>query len=151
MIGTLVHSLMEAMVSSGNTAPLSMLVKEIVSEYAAESESYTQLLTRVGTTIQSGGFPQENAAPQDILSLLLSADEVYCEVPFCRKHGREIWHGIMDVVYRIGEQWFILDYKTNADAHDLDTKYQAQLSAYVEAFHDLTGHTATSLIYHIDV
>ena len=151
VIGTLVHSLMEAMVSSGNTAPLSALVREIVSEYEAESENYNQLLTKVGNTIQNGGFPQENEAPQDILRVLLHADEVYCEVPFCRKNGNEIWHGIMDVVYCIGEQWFILDYKTNADAHDLDTKYQEQLAAYVEAFRDLTGHTATPLIYHIDV
>ena len=151
LIGTLVHSLMEAMVSSRNTAPLHTLVREIVSEYEAEGDAYIQLLTKVGTAIQNGGFPQENAAPQDILGALLAADEVYCEVPFCRKNGNEIWHGIMDVVYRIGDQWFILDYKTNADAHDLDTKYQAQLTAYVEAFRDLTGHTATPLIYHIDV
>ena len=151
VIGTLVHSLMEAMVSSRNTAPLSMLVREIASEYEAESEAYTQLLIKVGTAIQNGGFPQENEAPQDILNVLLAADEVYCEVPFCRKNGSEIWHGIMDVVYRTGEQWIILDYKTNADAHDLDTKYQEQLTAYVEAFRDLTGHTAKPLIYHIDV
>ena len=151
VIGTLVHSLMEAMVSSRNTAPLPTLVREIASEYEAESDAYTGLLTKVGTAIQNGGFPQENAAPQDILGVLLRADEVYCEVPFCRKNGSEIWHGIMDVVYRIGEQWFILDYKTNADAHDLDAKYQEQLTAYVEAFHDLTGYTATPLIYHIDV
>jgi len=151
VIGTLVHSLMEAMVSSRNTAPLSALAKEIASEYEAESDAYVQLLTKVGTVIQNGGFSQEGEAPQDILSVLLGANEVYCEVPFCRKSGSNIWHGIMDVVYRTGDQWFILDYKTNADAHDLDTKYQEQLAAYVEAFHDLTGHTAKSLIYHIDV
>lgn len=151
VIGTLVHSLMEAIVSSRNTAPLSALAKEIASEYEAESDAYVQLLTKIGTTIQSGGFPQESEAPQDILSVLLGADEVYCEVPFCRKSGSNIWHGIMDVVYRTGDQWFILDYKTNADAHDLDVKYQEQLAAYVESFHDLTGHTAKPLIYHIDV
>lgn len=151
VIGTLVHSLMEAMISSRNTAPLSALAKEIASEYEAESDAYVQLLTKVGTVIQNGGFSQEGEAPQDILSVLLGADEVYCEVPFCRKSGSNIWHGIMDVVYRIGDQWFILDYKTNADAHDLGTKYQEQLAAYVEAFHNLTGHTAKSLIYHIDV
>ena len=151
VIGTLVHSLMEAMVSSRNTAPLPALVREIASEYEAEGDTYTELLTKVGAAIQNGGFPQENDAPEDILNVLLAADEVYCEVPFCRKNGSEIWHGIMDVVYRIGGQWFILDYKTNADAHDLDVKYQAQLSAYVEAFRDLTGHTAIPLIYHIDV
>ena len=151
VIGTLVHSLMEAMVSSRNTASVSALAKEIASEYEAESDTYVQLLTKVGTVIQNGGFSQEGDAPQDILSVLLGADEVYCEVPFCRKSGSDIWHGIMDVVYRIGDQWYILDYKTNADAHDLDVKYQEQLAAYVEAFHDLTGHTAKSLIYHIDV
>lgn len=151
VIGTLVHSLMEAMVSSRNSAPLSALVKEIASEYEADSDTYMQLLTMVGTTIQTGGFPQESEAPQDILSALMAADEVYCEVPFCRKSGNDIWHGIMDVVYRNGDQWFILDYKTNSDAHDLDVKYQAQLAAYVEAFRELTGHTATPLIYHIDI
>lgn len=151
VIGTLVHSLLEAMVSSHNTAALSALVREIASEYEAESETYMQLLTKVGTTMQNGGFTQQSEAPQDILSVLLSADEVYCEVPFCRKTGSDIWHGIMDVVYRITDQWFILDYKTNEDAHDLDVKYQEQLAAYTEAFRDLTGHTAKSMIYHIDV
>jgi ATP-dependent exoDNAse (exonuclease V) beta subunit len=101
--------------------------------------------------MQNGGFPQESAAPQDILATLLAADEVYCEVPFCRKDGNDLWHGIMDVVYRLGDQWFILDYKTNADGHDLDVQYQGQLTAYVDAFRELTGHTATALIYHIDV
>lgn len=151
VVGTLVHSLMEAMVSSRNTAPLDTLVREIASEYEAEGEAYTQLLAKVGKTMQNGGFPQLSEAPQDILSALLAADEVYCEVPFCRKSGTEIWHGIMDVVYRTGKQWFILDYKTNADASELDVKYQQQLAAYVEAFRDLTGHTAKPLIYHIDV
>ena len=102
-------------------------------------------------TIQAGGFPQESEAPQDILTTLLNADEVYCEVPFCRKDGNELWHGIMDVVYRSCDKWYILDYKTNADAHALDIKYQQQLSAYAEAFYELTGHRATTLIYHIDV
>ena len=151
VVGTLVHSLMEAMVSSRNTAPLADLVRELVSEYEAEGEGYKQLLEKVGNTVQNGGYPQESEAPQDILSALLAADEVYCEVPFCRKSGSEIWHGIMDVVYRTGSQWFILDYKTNADGHGLDEKYREQLDAYVEAFRDLTGHTATSQIYHIDV
>lgn len=151
LIGTLVHSLMEAMVSSRNTASVQALAREIASEYEAEGDSYQKLLEDVGTTIQNGGFPQLTATPRDILTTLLTADEVYCEVPFCRKSGGEIWHGIMDVVYRTGDQWFILDYKTNADAHHLDVKYQAQLAAYVEAFRELTGHTATPLIYHIDV
>lgn len=151
VIGTLVHSLMEALVSSRGRTPLPSLVREITSEYEAEGEMYLQMLMQVGKTIQNGGFPQETGVPQDIFTTLLTADEVYCEVPFCCKTENNIWHGIMDVVYRIGEQWFILDYKTNADAHDLDVKYQQQLDAYVSAFRELTCHTAKPLIYHIDV
>jgi ATP-dependent exoDNAse (exonuclease V) beta subunit len=142
---------MEVLVSSGNKVSLTKLVQELVSEYEADADRYKELLTKVGTTIQNGGFPQENGVHPDILNVLLSADEVYCEVPFCRKNGSELWHGIMDVVYRTDAQWYILDYKTNADAHNLDEKYQDQLDAYVEAFRDLTGHTAIPQIYHIDV
>lgn len=151
LVGTLVHSLMEAMVSSRNTASLPALAKEIASEYEAEGDDYVQMLIKVGTTMQNGGFPQLGIAPQDMLKELLEADEVYCEVPFCRKSGRNLSHGIMDVVYRKGEKWFIADYKTNADARGLDEKYEDQLSAYREAFRELTGHDATTMIYHVDV
>ena len=59
--------------------------------------------------------------------------------------------GVIDVVYRKGDDWHIIDYKTNADADDLDEHYQEQLGAYKEAFREMTGNTADSLIYHIDI
>jgi ATP-dependent exoDNAse (exonuclease V) beta subunit len=57
----------------------------------------------------------------------------------------------MDVVYRKGEKWFIIDYKTNLDPDELDEKYKEQLSAYKAAFFELTGNKAETLIYHIEV
>ena len=63
----------------------------------------------------------------------------------------EIWNGVMDVIYRKGEKWHIVDYKTNGDADDLDEKYKAQLNAYISAFGNMTGCAADALIYHIDV
>ena len=71
---------------------------------------------------------------------------------FSEENGETIiWHGIMDAVYRQGNNWFIIDYKTNADPDELDLKYEDQLTAYSEAFEELTGNTATTLIYHIEV
>lgn len=155
IIGTLVHSLMETLVSSKNTVDLSSLVNELTSEYEAEGEYFKELLTIVGNTIRSGGFEQKNEVPKDILNTLLTADEVYCEIPFCQKTEQDgktvIWHGIIDAVYRINNNWFIIDYKTTADPDDLDLKYQEQLSAYTDAFKSLTGNTAKALIYHIEV
>ena len=92
--------------------------------------------------------------PQDILGTLLTADEVYCEVPFSYKDesdGTTIWNGVMDVIYSRGGEWHIVDYKTNAEADDLDTRYQAQLSAYSKAFKAITGLDADALTYHIDI
>lgn len=152
LIGTMVHRLLEVLVSSGNKADLDSLVLETVREYEADEEIYRSILTKVGSTIRSGGYQQQNKVPQDILTELLSADEVYCELPFCcAENAEEIWHGVMDVVYRKGSSWHIIDYKTNADADDLDQHYQEQLAAYIRAFKTMTGSDADAMTYHIDI
>ena len=154
LTGTLVHKLMEWMVSSGNHASLSEIVNEICLDYGIEDPTYADLLLSVGTTMQNGGYPQNGTLPQDILSELLSADEVHCEVPFCYSQGDnflQISNGVMDVVYRKDGFWHIVDYKTNADASDLDEHYQAQLDAYTAAFHVMTGESADAKVYHIAI
>ena len=150
LIGTMIHRMMEVLVSSGNRANLDNLVLETVKEYEADTEPYRDILTKFGKTIRSGGYTQQNGMPQDILKELLSSDEVYCELPFCYSDGSgEIWHGVMDVVYRKGDEWHIVDYKTNADADDLDEHYQEQLEAYIKAFKEMTGNEADARTYHI--
>jgi ATP-dependent exoDNAse (exonuclease V) beta subunit len=62
-----------------------------------------------------------------------------------------MWNGIMDVAYRSGDKWHIIDYKTNAEGDDLDVRYQKQLVAYVKAFREITGEDADARTYHIDV
>ena len=146
----MIHRMMEVLVSSGNRANLDNLVLETVKEYEADTEPYREILTKVGKTIRSGGYTQQNGMPQDILKEFLSSDEVYCELPFCYSDGSgEIWHGVMDVVYRKGDEWHIVDYKTNADADDLDEHYQEQLEAYIKAFKEMTGNEADARTYHI--
>lgn len=150
LLGTMVHRLMEVFVSSGNKADLNELVVETVKEYGADDDYFRDSLLNIGKTIRSGGYLQQNKAPQDILNELLTADEVYCELPFCYNEGdSKIWHGVMDVVYKKDDKWHIIDYKTNADADDLDVYYQEQLEMYKKAFKDITGNDADAIIYHI--
>ena len=153
LIGTIVHRLMEMLVSSGGKIDLDKAVQEIAWDYEAEDAYYTDILKSVGSTVRNGGFPQETEVPQDILRELLSAEEVYCEVPFCynEKDGGRIWHGVMDVLYRKDGKWHIIDYKTNADPSDLDEKYQEQMKAYVAAFREMCGEEADARVYHIGV
>ena len=155
LVGTMVHKLMETMVSAGDQFDLKKTVHEILSEYSYAEADGEGLLSKVGETMRGGGYPQTNTAPQDLLKELLSADEVFCEVPFCYQLPGDgmtsIWNGVMDAVYKKDGSWHIIDYKTNADPSDLDKKYQEQLGAYVDAFKALAGTEADALIYHIDV
>ena len=160
VLGTMAHKLMEMLVSSGNRLNAEEAVAEIYSEFSKPSmEPYkTEIqndLLQVATTMRNGGYAQDNVLPKDILNTLLSADEVHCEMPFAyleeSADGKILWNGIMDVVYRTGDQWHIVDYKTNYEGTNLDHKYRAQLEAYKKAFKDFTGQDADAYTYHIDI
>ncbi len=150
LVGTIVHRLMEMLVSSGNKIDLDEAIQEIAWDYEAEEAYYTDILKQVGKTVRNGGFPQETVVPQDILQELVNSEEVHCEVPFCYREGDErIWHGVMDVLYKKDGRWHIIGYKTNADPSDLDEKYQEQMKAYVAAFREMTREEADARVYHI--
>jgi len=159
ILGTMTHKLMEMLVLSKNQLDVSAAVIEIIREFRVpESEPYEKelekALNEVVDKMRSGGYAQGNGVPQDILDILMKADEVYCEVPFCYlddAKGKVVWHGIMDVIYCANGKWHIVDYKTNADGSDLDKKYQAQLNAYVKAFKETTGNDADAKTYHIAI
>ena len=139
LMGTMVHRLMEMLVSSRNQLDGNEMIAQILAEYRTPTNepfegSMKMVLQKVLEKIRNGGYPQVNGQPQDILNTLLNANEVYCEMPFSYAHENELWNGIMDVVYYADEKWHIVDYKTNLDGSDLDNKYQKQLDAYKKAF-----------------
>ncbi len=151
LTGTLVHRLMECIVSGGIPADTNLLISSILHEYEAKEQVYCPLLKKVIDTMTHGGYPQENGVPTDLLTVLRDADEVYCEVPFCQQRGSEIVNGIIDLLYCSGGEWHIVDYKTNVERSKLDEKYAGQLAAYAEAVREIIGVEADAGIYHIDV
>ena len=160
LIGTMVHKFMETIIITRGEVNAINIVEGIIDEYKTARmipymDRIRDNLSSVAETIIGGGYEQDNGVPADIFNTLLDADEVFCEVPFCYKEdtgsGPVIWNGIMDVVYRSEGKWHIIDYKTNAEGDDLDTKYQNQLAAYVKAFKETTGYDSDAGTYHIDV
>lgn len=156
LIGTMIHKLMEILVSSRKSYAPEQIAKQIMSQYGCESSFIKNLVEKAAAQIQNGGYAQKNSLPSDILTELLSADEVHCEVPFCYKkenqdNGFTLWHGVMDVVYLKNGKWHIVDYKTNLDGDALDMKYSEQLSAYKDAFLNISGESADAFIYHIEL
>ena len=156
LLGTTVHRLMEILVSSKGTMDEESAVNEVIREFSKRTDDHLLeklcvSLKSVVVAMKNGGYAQTNDVPQDLLSVLTEADEVYCEVPFSYKDNGTIIKGIMDVVYCSEGEWHIVDYKTNAEGDDLDEKYQNQLAAYVKAFKETTGNDADAMTYHIDV
>ena len=160
LLGTMTHKLMEMLVTTGNRLDVRAAVGEILREYRTPATEgfeaqLEEALLKVADTMRAGGYAQSNGLPQDILGTLLSADEVYCELPFNYLDEtvelRTVWNGVMDVLYRKDGQWHIVDYKTNADGSDLDTRYQNQLAAYVKALKATIGFSADAMTYHIDI
>lgn len=160
LLGTMTHRLMEIMVSTRNTCDTNAVIDEIIREYRTpKNQPYEGklivALKEVAKTMNNGGYVQKNQLPQDLLKVLLGAEEVYCEVPFCFRDVENdvttVWNGVMDVVYCESGKWHIVDYKTNLDGDNLDIRYQEQLSAYKKAFKEITGNDADAFTYHINI
>lgn len=160
LLGTVVHRMLEMLIASKNQVAVEMAVEEILEEYITPDyemyrEALKYALLTIAQTMRAGGYKQSNQTQQDILQSLLSADEVYTEVPFCYVDRGEktpvLYNGIMDVVYCEAGVWHIVDYKTNYDGSNLDAHYKAQLDAYKKAFKETTGQDADAGIYHIEV
>ena len=151
---------METIVSARNIYDTNQAIDEIIKEYLTpinqplEGE-LSKTLKDIVKVLQGGGYAQNNGAPQDILNVLLGAEQVYCEVPFWYKDEEDekvtIWNGVMDVIYCEHGKWHIIDYKTNCDGEGLDEKYKAQLEAYKKAFLSITGNHADAYTYHISI
>ena len=152
LIGTLVHKLMEVIVSSRNSVNTEDLINDLCFGLDSNDRYYSNILHKVNGKIQTGGYQQKNGQPSDILNELLNADEVYCEVPFSfLNKANSITTGIIDVLYKKGDKWHVVDYKTNADDEELDQKYAEQLNEYLKALKINAEYNAEASIYHIDV
>ena len=149
--GTIVHRLMEKLVNSKGSIAKEALIDSILNEYYLEKGSvYETILNNVYDTMTSGGYPQKNEVPQDLLKELKDLETI-CECPYSFKKDNEIWQGSIDLIYIKDGKYHIIDYKTNASDDNLENLYATQLDAYIEALKRLLNVDADAHIYHIDI
>jgi ATP-dependent exoDNAse (exonuclease V) beta subunit len=86
----------------------------------------------------------------------MNAAERFHEVPYTYRGagGDEI--GVVDVLYRVGERWRVVDFKTDEirDAARLDAKvaeYRAQIARYAAAVSALVGTMPETRLCFLDV
>ena len=154
MLGTMVHRLMECIVSSKNTYDIDLLIKNILSDYGYSKE-YEEILHNIASKIRNGGFEQVNSSlDKNILKTLLEAKKVWCEVPFSYQSNKgNIVHGIIDCMYLDkNDKYHVIDYKTNKekDVFELEKHYEGQLTHYKLALKKMCVETDAH-IYHIDL
>ena len=151
--GTLVHRMMELIASSKNKYSKSLILNIIFKEFA-NSKQYSVILENVYDKIQNGGFDQQGNFSDDILNILLKAKTIFTEVPFSYMEEKNLYHGVMDLVFMDQEnKWHIIDYKTNKESsvNELEKEYIKQLNEYVKAFKVINNLDADAHIYHIDI
>ena len=157
LMGTMVHRLMEMILMSKDQISQEMAINNILNEYVTNEfkekrNIFKNKLTNVYEIMHNGGFPQKGAIIQNILPILLEADNLYSEIPFTYKNSNEIWNGIVDLIYEKEGKLHIIDWKTNKNDDNLDEHYQGQLQAYKDAVKEtLSIEVEDALIYHIDI
>ena len=148
--GTLIHRMMEMIINSKGKLPKEVIIDSVLNEYSLDEEqSYRDILSRVYDTMFSGGYPQKNNAPQDLLKIAFNST-CACEVPFSFKEGKMVWQGIIDLLYINDGKYYIVDYKTNADDDNLEEEYKRQLEAYKKSLKKSLGVDVEAFIYHIE-
>ena len=91
-------------------------------------------------------------------SRVKASDERYVEIPFAltatiAPHGETLLHGTIDLVFREGGRWFIVDYKSDSTANRLDALveyYKPQVEHYARFWSQLTGAPASAGLFFVD-
>jgi ATP-dependent exoDNAse (exonuclease V) beta subunit len=60
-------------------------------------------------------------------------DEDYPEYPLVLPLSHTVWQGVIDRLYRVGQEWYLEDYKTDLEVDP--QRYHLQLALYREAIH----------------
>ncbi len=103
------------------------------------------------STAKNGGKPEQEEILEEVKSLLANyyamlgskletieaRDEDYPEVPMAMPHGDTVWQGIIDRLYRVGDTWYLEDYKT--DRVMKPEIYHFQLAVYMKAIEEIKG------------
>ena len=86
----------------------------------------------------------ERALQSDLLRRAQAADEVYRELPFTVPTPAGLMEGKIDLLFREGDRWVLVDFKT--DARPAADPYRAQMQAYAAALQQVAGITVAEML-----
>jgi ATP-dependent helicase/nuclease subunit A len=90
----------------------------------------------------------ERALQSELMKRVARADEAHREVPFAIMTADGLMEGKIDLLFREGSRWMLVDYKT--DARVEPEKYRSQMAAYAAALEQAAGiKIAETLLFYV--
>lgn len=137
--GTAVHHLLELAATQNLPDDLETYVDTLLADYPAVRGREEKMLAAVARFLASDMYREADVA-----------DRVFVEAPVgvFESEANLIVRGKIDLVYRLGDGWKIVDYKsvvpkTDEDRASIVSRYQDQLLAYVDFWQRATGETVS--------
>ena len=116
-----------------------LLLQEVAFPFAGEDRS--RLLREVRLLLRN-----HRAMLGEALPPLEAREEDHAELPLVLPLAGTVWYGVLDRLYRVGERWYLEDYKTDREVHP--ERYRLQLALYWEAVRRAWGVVAEArLVY----
>ena len=142
--GSIVHKCLEWM--AGGREPARHDVEQLGAEFELDPVPADEILAEL-----------QRVRGSDLWRRAMAAPERHTEVPFSlvldgsevgRQPGGVFVSGVIDLAFREGDRWSLIDYKTDRIAGDAEAHvaiYAEQLRLYKKAWHRLTGHAPAEL------
>ncbi|WP_243093728.1 UvrD-helicase domain-containing protein [Thermus thalpophilus] len=139
-LGTLVHYAIARDLDPQDEGAMAALLLQEVAFPFSEGEK-AALLAEVKALLARYRGLLDQALPS-----LEARAEDYPELPLVLPLGGTVWHGVLDRLYRVGERWFLDDYKTDQTVKP--EAYRFQIALYAEAVRRALGVEAEArLVY----
>lgn len=127
--GTVVHRVLE-MCGRGKRGILEAVGPRLLEEAKMKATDIDRLIKIVDKTMQD-----------PLWKRMCEAKEKYFEVPFSGMEKDIVVRGIIDMIFKEGDEWVIVDYKTDDFERDPKRKaaYERQLDMYEKFWKDIAG------------
>jgi ATP-dependent helicase/nuclease subunit A len=125
-VGTLVHDAIARGWRPDDGAALAALAAQEVL-FPFRDDVREELLAEVGALL--AGYWR--LVDDGVLAPVSARDEDHAELPFAFEAGGSTWYGVVDRLVRVGDGWWLDDYKT--DRTLVPERYHVAMATYVEA------------------
>ena len=134
------------------------LVHAVLSEisFTADREAI-QREAALRARLLGGTLPEEDAAVTAVEAALAhplmqraaSADEIRRECPVSLWDEGQLTEGVLDLAFRIGQYWTVVDFKTDVPQQERLDRYRRQVSVYALAVRRATGLPCDAILFRV--